>query len=164
MTGDDLREKAVLHIPNFAVVEDAQIIFEHLNITQDGYLTKWIFTAEDLGEGDGRTQYPDLLIIRPNMEHFITVLTLQGSDAVLTDYPNVYERTLQNPMQVISGDFIEIQLPPIPNTRLLLSFVRNGGPSGINIRRKKDVAPVSGREGSLPLVTMEICKSCTTII
>ena len=161
LTEDDLREKAALHIPNLAVVENAYVVFEHLNITQDGYLTKWIFTAEDLGEGDGRTQYPDLRIIRPYMESFLAAIILQGSNAVLNDYPNVYEYTLQNATQVQNGDFISIMLPPISNTRLLLSFVQNGGPSGIHFRRKKDVAPVSGREGDLPLVTMEICKSTT---
>ena len=166
MTEDDLGGKAALYIPNFAVVEDALIIFEHQNITQDSYLTKWIFTAEDLGEGDGRTQYPNLRIIRRTLSNVVTVKTLPSSGAVLTGYPNVYEYTLQNPMPVISGDFIGIQLPPISSTRLLLSFVRNGGPSGIDVgfRRKRDVEAISDREGSLPLVTMEICKSWTTIM
>ena len=138
-------------------MESGYILFEHLNITQDGYLTKWTFTAEDLGEGDG---YPNVSIIRPQ-ETFI--LTLQ--DAVLTNYSNVYELTLQNAIQVQTGDFIAIQLPPISNIRLLLSFVGNGGPSStyidVGLRRKKDVKPVSGREGPLPLVTMEISKSST---
>ena len=142
-------------------MEDADILFEHLNITQDGYLTKWTFTAEDLGEGDGRTKYPELRITRLSFSYAQSVLTLNGSGAVLTGYPNVYEFTLQtqNATQVQTGDFIAIQLPPISDTQLLLSFVGNGGPSGVHVQRKKDVEPVSGKEGPLPLVTMEIRKS-----
>ena len=71
----------------------------------------------------------------------------------------MYELTLENAIQVQTGDIIAIQLPPISNIRLLLSFVGNGGPSGVHVQRKKDVEPVSGREGPLPLVTMEISKS-----
>ena len=165
LTEDVLREKAALHIPNFAVVVNGYILFEHLNITQDGSLIKWGFTAEDQGEGDG---YPDLYIIRLHTEAFATAIFLRGSGAILTDHPNVYEYTLKNATQVHTGDIIAIQLPPISNTRLLLSFVGNGGPSGtyidVGLRRKKDVEPVSGREGPLPLVTMEISKSTTIIM
>ena len=62
---DELREKA-RYIPNFAEVENNTILFPHLNTVQDGDLVKWTFTAEDLGEGEGRTDYPDLLILDPD--------------------------------------------------------------------------------------------------
>lgn len=164
LSKEDLRENATLNIPNFVVVENDYILFEHLNITQNGSLTKWIFTAEDRGEGD---KYPDLLIFRMinNTENrrtvLVTAVTLPGSRAVPTNNVNVYEYTVQNDTQVKAGDQIAIMLPPISNARLLLSFVRNGGPEGINLR-KRAVDPVSGREGDLPLVTLEISNDILT--
>ena len=155
LSDGDLREKAALHIPNFVEVEDDFIFFPHLNITQDGYLVKWIFTAEDLGQGEGRTQYPQLRIVRSDF----VPQPLQGSDPVPTDYSNVYEFTLASPMQVQAGYMIALQLPPITSARLLLSFVRNSGPPGESVRVKRDIQPVEGREGDLPLVTLEISKS-----
>ena len=155
MSEDDLREKAALYIPNFVEVEDDLILFLHLNITQDGYLVKWIFTAEDLGQGEGRTQYPQLKIVRSDF----VLQPLQGSDPVPTDYSNVYEFTLASPMQVQAGYTITLQLPPITSARLLLSFVRNSGPPGERVLGKRDIQPVEGREGDLPLVTLDISKS-----
>ena len=160
MSEGDLREKAALHIPNFVEVEDNWIFFPHLNITQDGYLVKWIFTAEDLGQGEGRTQYPQLQIVRSDF----TPRSLQGSDPVPTDYSNVYEFTLASPIQVQAGDFIALQLPSITSARLLLSFVRNSGPPGERVLGKRDIQPVEGREGDLPLVTLEISKSKNTTL
>ena len=162
MSKKDLKEKAALHIPNFAVVENDLILFEHLNITHDGYLTKWIFTAENLGEGEERTKYPKLRIIRMENENAVTVSTLEGCDAVLTSYFNVYEHTIEIATKVQAGDSIGIVVPSISDARLLLSFVRNSGPSGINVR-KRDVEPVSGREGNLPLVTLEISNDIVTL-
>ena len=165
MNEEELKEKAALHIPNFAVGKNGLILFEHLKITQDGYLTKWIFTAEDLGEGDGRTQYPDLHIYRPAIQNDMTsiVFTLPGHDVVLTNNSNVYEYAPQTAMQVKTGYFIAITLPSISNARLLLSFVRNSGPSGTDIGLgKRDVEPLSGREGDLPLITLEISNDILT--
>ena len=160
MSEDDLREKAALHIPNFVEVEDDFIAFPHLNITQNGYLVKWIFTAEDLGQGEERTQYPQLLIVESD---FMT-RPLEGSDPVPTDYSNVYEFTLASPMQVQAGEFIALQYKPITSARLLLSFVRNSGPPGERVLLgKRDIQPVEGR-GELPLVTLEISKSRNTLI
>ena len=165
MTEEDLRKKAALSIPNFALLEEGEIQFLHLNITQDGYLKKWTFTAEDLGEGNGgsRTEYPDLRIIRPNLRFHVTAMTLHGSDAIPTEFPNVYDYT-NDTMQFIAGDFIAIKLPPMNKARLSLSFVRNSGPNGIRIQlTKRDVTPVSGREGDLPLVTLEISNDIVTL-
>ena len=153
MSEEELRKKAAMYIPNFAVLEEGEIQFLHLRITQDGYLKKWTFTAEDLGEGNGRVGYPDLHIIR-HMGAYVTAMTLHGSDADPTEYPNVYEYT-KDAMAFKAEDFIAIKLPPMNSTRLSLSFVRNSGPPGINLR-KRDVTPVSNREGDLPLVTLEI--------
>ena len=141
-----------LSIPNFAEVEnDVFLLFSSLIITQDGYLVKWTFTAEDLGQEDGRTQFPGLII---GAERIIS-----GQDAVSTNYPNVYEYTATSSMPVEAGDIITVQLPPESSARMLLSFVRNAGPHGIAVgigRRKRDIDPFSGREGNLPLITLEI--------
>ena len=154
---NDLREKA-RYIPNFAEVEgNAIILFQHLNIIQDGYLVKWTFTAEDLGEG---TNYPGLQINR----NIISKITAQ-SGPFPTNYSNVYEFILGTGTQVQAGDSIALELPPISSARLLLSFVRNGGPPGerVLLRRKRDIEPVQGRGGDLPLVTLEISKSSMII-
>ena len=143
-----------LSIPNFAEVEnDVFLVFDSLNITQDGYLVKWTFTAEDLGQEDGRTLFPSLIIGATNRRIF-------GENAVSTNYPNVYEYIAPTSMPVYAGDMITVQLPAESSARMLLSFVRNAGPpvGAIIIpgRRKRDVDPVSGREGNLPLITLEI--------
>ena len=151
MSEDDLREKAALHIPNFVEVEDDIILYPHMIISQDGYLVKWTFTAEDLGQGEGRTQYPQLQII---FENIGILHTLNGFDAVPTDYSNVYEVTLASPLPVQAGYNILLELPPITSARLLLSFVRNSGPPGLSLLAKRDIQPVEGREGDLPLVTL----------
>ena len=138
---DELREKARF-IPNFADVEDVFLPFPHMNITQDGYLVKWTFTAKDLGEDYGRTEYPDLYILRlPTgntdyieyeyedveswmMDHADGVIVyLNGSQSVSTNYPNVYEYTVELPMPVEAGDFIAIHQPLKNTARFLLSFV-----------------------------------------
>ena len=100
LSEDDLREKAALYIRNIVEVEDDFIFFSHLNISQDGYLVKWISTAEDLGQGEGRTQYPQLIIIIVRSD--LVPQPLLGSDPVPTDYSNIYEFTLASPMDVYS--------------------------------------------------------------
>ena len=136
---DELREKA-RYIPNFAEVEHQYIPFPHLNITQDGYLVKWIFTAEDLGRGEGRTQYPQLLILPPNSTNFgynginnycstsDRVHCLNSSQSVATEYLNVYEYTVDPPLPVETGYFIAIYQPPRETARMLLSFVKRAPP------------------------------------
>ena len=145
-----------LSIPNFAEVEneeDVLLMFNSLIITQNGYLVKWTFIAEDLGQEDGRTQFPGLVIGNDGL--------ISGEDAVSTNYSNVYEYTAPSSIPVQAGNIITVQLPPESSARLLLSFVRNAGPPGIDLiipigRRKRDIDPVSGREGNLPLITLEI--------
>ena len=141
-----------LSIPNFAEVENELLLFDSLIITQDGNLVKWTFTAEDLGQEDGRTQFPSLVIGADRL--------ISGEDAVSTNYSNVYEYTATSSMPVKAGDMIIVQQPAESRARMFLSFVRNAGPPGIDFtiigRRKRDVDPVSGREGNLPLITLEI--------
>ena len=94
-------------------------------------------------------------------QNAVGVHDLPGRDALLTNYSNVYEYTPEKTMRVKTGDFIGIILPPI-SARLLLSFVRNSGPSGDVVEIPGDVEPVSGREGDLPLITLEISKNIVT--
>ena len=138
----DLREKTALFIPNFVLV-DSNGVFDHLTIIQDGNLTKWTFTAEDLGIG--RTGYPELRIVRDLQ----LVPMLSGSTAVSTLYPNVYEVIADPPLPVKTGDFVYLILPSISTARLLLSFVLTGSPPGVSLDTGEDI------EG-LPLITLEI--------
>ena len=160
MSVDELREKARF-IPNFADVEDVFLPFPHMNITQDGYLVKWTFTAEDLGEDHDRTEYPDLYILRlPTgdtdymeyeyedveswmMDHTDGVIVyLNGSLSVSTNYPNVYEYTVELPMPVQAGDFIAIHQPPDDNARLLLSFVHCPATETIHLHEDYPIQPL----------------------
>ena len=146
-----MRERTAQFIPNFIQLENDLILYFHLNITQDGYLTKWTFAAEDLGQGHER---PDLQVHRFN-DRGIPVLsnTLPGSNALLTVYPNVFEYTVDPPLSVLAGDFIGLVLPPDTTARLLLSFILNDSPPGESIRNF-DV--INGDVDGLPLVTLEI--------
>ena len=157
MSVDELREKARF-IPNFADVEDEFLLFPHMNITQDGYLVKWTFTAEDLDEDHGGTEYPDLYILRlPTgdtdymeyeyegveswmMDHAdgVIIVYLNGSQSVSTNYPNVYEYTVEPPMPVQAGDFIAIYQPPDDDARLLLSFVYCPATETIQLEKRDD--------------------------
>ena len=156
---DELREKA-RYIPNFAEVEDEYITFSHLDITQDGYLVKWIFTAEDLGQGEGRTQYPQLMILAPNsMESSFKSYTsdhcLNSSQSVATKYLNVYEYTVDPPLPVETGYFIAIYQPPRETARMLLTFVKRA-PPGTTIDFEAD-HPSSRADFLLqPLIHLEI--------
>ena len=148
-----MRERAALFIPNFIQLENDCIFYTHLNITQDGYLTKWTFAAEDLGQGH---EWPVLQVNRfndigDNIPEIIN--TLPGSNALLTVYPNVFEYTVDPPLSVLAGDFIGLDLPPDTTVRLLLSFILNDSPPGESIRNF-DVN--NGDVGGLPLVTLEI--------
>ena len=151
LSEDDLRERTAQFIPNFIQLENDFIFYPHLNITQDGYLTKWTFAAEDLGQGHER---PVLDIFRFD-EFYIPEIynTLPGSNALLTVYPNVFEYTVDPPLSLQAGDFIGLDLPPEPTTRLLLSFILNNSSHGESVRNF-DVN--NGIVDGLPLVTLEI--------
>ena len=155
---NELREKA-RYIPNFAKVEDGYTYYPHLNITQDGYLVKWTFTAEDMGQGEGRTQYPQLLILAPDSIHTSSknerVPCLNSSQSVATEYLNVYEYTVDPPLPVKTGYFIAIYQPPRETARLLLSFVKRAKP-GTTIDLKGDHTFNKADFLLQPLVNLEI--------
>ena len=136
---EELREKA-RYIPNFAdgdEVKGMYIPFPHLNIRQNGNLTKWTFTAEDLGERNGSMGYPDLLIVASNSKcedmDCDAVYRLHGSQSVSTIYPNVYEYIVDPPLPVKTGYFIAIHQPPEEDARMLLSFVKRAREGEINL-------------------------------
>ena len=118
------------------------IVYDHLTITQDGNLTKWTFTAEDLGTG--RTGYP---LLRIHIMITQDLVIINGSTA-LAIYPNVYEVTVDPPLPVEAGDFISLVLPSVTTARLLLTFILTGSP-GVNLDTGEEI------EG-LPLITLEI--------
>ena len=121
------------------------ILYFHLPIIRDGYLTKWTFTAVDLGIG--RTGYPLLRI-----QDMVTLdfVIINGSTAQpLAIYPNVYEVTIAPPLPVEAGDFISLVLPSVTTARLLLTFILTGSQLGENIDTGEEF------EG-LPLITLEI--------
>ena len=117
-----------------------------MNITQDGQLIKWTFTAEDQGPEVGRTQYPVLWVMR-NAE---IAFSLNGSQAVLTDYPNVYEYIPDSPLSVEAGDYIAVLQPPEDTAHLLLSVVQCPVP-GSELNVEKAV---------VPLVSLEVVGQC----
>ena len=143
------------NIPNFAQAVEGHTIYPNMIITQDGQLVRWTFTAEDQGMGEGRIRYPELQVYRINTN----VFTLPESNKVVpTAYPNVYECVPDHPLSVKAGDYVTVLQPPEHTARLLLSFVGFAGPRGLptNVRRKRAVWPLPGKEGNLPLITLEI--------
>ena len=119
------------------------IVYFHLTITRDGSLTKWTFTAEDLGME--RTGYPLLIIL-----NVITLdLVIVNGSTALTIYPNVYEVTIDPPLPVEDGDFISLVLPSVTTARLLLTFILTGSPPGLSLDTAEEF-------DGLPLITLEI--------
>ena len=152
LSEDNVRERTAQFIPNFIQLENDHILYPQLNIIQDGYLTKWTFAAEDLGQGHER---PDLLVYRVNdITSFPVIInTLPGSNALLTVYPNVFEYTVDPPLSLQARDVIGLDLPPDTTARLLLSFILNDSPPGVSLVNF-DVD--NGNVDGLPLVTLEI--------
>ena len=113
-----------------------------MNITQDGQLVKWTFTAEDKGPENVKVEYPELWIMRNGEKK----LSLPGSVAVLTAYPNVYECVPDPPLSVKVGDYIGVWQPPEHTARLLLSFVQYHAPGSKAVTVREVV----------PLVSLEV--------
>ena len=126
---------------------NGELLYDHLTITQDGYLVKWTFIGVELGLGE---ECPELLIYKHDIVQPRPLEpSLQSSTAVSTLYPNVYNVTVAPPFPVRSGDFISLILPPVTTARLLLTFILTGSPPGFNLDAGEDI------EG-LPLITLEI--------
>ena len=128
-----------------------QLLYEHLNITQDGYLVKWTFTGVELGLGE---VCPKLRIYRNEIEQLRELpraldLPPQISAAVSTLYPNVYNVIVAPPFPVRTGDSIGLFLPVVTTARLSLTLLLTGSPPGMNLDTGENI------EG-LPLITLEI--------
>ena len=122
---NELREKA-RYIPNFGYPTGNQS-FPHLRISQKGSLVKWTFTARKLEPTVSRTRFPQLIIIPSycNREEVqCSYDILNSSRPVVTDYPNVYESTVDPPVPVNVGDTIAIHQPPDERAVMQLVFVR----------------------------------------
>ena len=126
---DELREKA-RYIPNFVNVSDQTLHFQHMKITQDGYIVKWTFTAEKnhLTSNYSWMEYPQLVILSSNYNPSITtdsdyvVYSTDSSQANNTPYPNVYEVTIPS-VPVSVGDYIAVYQPDYNKAGMLLKFV-----------------------------------------
>ena len=128
----------------FIIVEmdDDEIEFKHLSITQNGFLVKWTFVARNIGDGD---DCPTLFIAKENLPITIAVVNMDCTNDL---YPNVHQCTVE-PQSVEAGDFIGVILPALSDARLLLSFIIiNGVPPGESSRGVQ----VEG----LPLIAVEV--------
>ena len=128
---DELREKA-RYIPNFVNVSDQTLHFQHMKITQDGYIVKWTFTAEkkQSTSNDSWVEYPQLVILSSNY-NFNKTINCSDSDVVhcinisqgnITEYPNVYE-VIVPAVPVSVGDYIAVYQPDYNKAGMLLKFV-----------------------------------------
>ena len=117
-------------------------MFPDMNITQDGQLVKWTFTAEDKGPKNMSVEYPELWIMRSGTK----VFSLSASVAALTAYPNVYDCVPDSPQSVKAGDYIAVLQPPKHTAQLLLSFVQYHAPGSKAVTMKEVV----------PLVSLEV--------
>ena len=157
----DVVEQATF-IPNFAEVEDNTVLFPNMTLTHDGHLMTWIFTASDLGQDSGRNLYPQLQVYAFDAlsGDYSLQFTLSADEAHQTSYANVYEVVVDPPQPVQAGFVVGLVQPPKPSGRLMLSFVTNAGPRPVSIptgtRERRNVEPFPGREGALPLLTLEI--------
>ena len=147
----NLTELTTRFIPNIVERDDDEIEFEHLTITQNGFLVKWTFVARNIGDGD---DYPTLFIAKENSATG-TILVV-NMDCTNDLYPNVHQCTVE-PQQVIAGEYIGVILPALRDARLLLSFIIiNGVPPGESLSRSDLV------EG-LPLIAVEVGESYTQL-
>ena len=146
LSEDELKMKATQYARNISHFSDDRIKFQALNVTQEGYLSKWTFAAQDKGETG--SVYPALIVLRINDRGKSVALLMQSSDPVPTLYPNVYESIITPPLLVRVGDFIALDLPSIQRTRLLLSLVTTQESVGAGI--------FTGAVDALPLVFLQI--------
>ena len=110
---------------------------------------------------NGRHLYPNLQVYRGQS----LVFTLHASGAVSSAYPNVYEYVPDPPLSVEAGDYIAVWQPPKDTACLLLSFVRFAGPQSLVLNRtKRAIQQLLGREGNLPLVTLEIISEFSLLL
>ena len=130
MEVEELREKA-RYIPNFAENTTNQS-FPDLNITQDGFLVKWTFTGHETHpRPPWRKEYPQLIILPSDFRgggaincSDDRVRCLNSSTSAPTEYPNVYESTVDPRVPVNVGDYIAVHHPSNERAAMRLMFVR----------------------------------------
>ena len=126
---EELREKA-RYIPNFAEPTDSEQRFPDLRITQDGFLVQLTVTAELVNPpyllG---TEYPQLIILPSGFTSDGSLsCSLDGvscisiSKPIKTEFPNVYNVTVEPPVPVKTGDYIAVHQPRTAAVRI--RFVR----------------------------------------
>ena len=164
---DELREKA-RYIPNFATEHDIETItIPFLRITQDGNISKWTFTAKENNMG---TEYPKLFLLPPGTSEDYNIHDsvndnmpcLDASQAIATEYPNVYELSVDPPVPVRVGDYIAIRQPSSNVARMMISFVKIPR----SVHQEINLSTTNQYFQLQPLVHLEIGKNiyfiCTT--
>ena len=146
LSKEGLLEAVSLTIPNSTERDHDDIEFEHLSITQPGYLVSWSFVGRSTGGGEN---FPGLFIAALWLPTTIPIIPIECSSD--THYPNVYECRVE-PHLVDAGWFVGVHLPPFSDAKVLLSFIFNESPPGESLAHSVLI------EG-LPLVSLKIRKS-----
>ena len=132
-----------------------------MNFKQDGILTDMTFAAVNLGSENGRNRFPILQVYRPDTHGgYIIHYSISLSGATQTQDPHVYQLSVVPPRYIQAGSIVGFVQPPKSEAQFLLSFLRNAGPPAQSSCASENsiVIPFPGREGPLPLVSLEIGK------
>ena len=167
---------STLSVGRLAKSNRAQRIIPSLNFTCDGAISKWIIRAEWNGGG---TAFPDLQLWRSSSEN--GVYTKVGNTTLSATSPNsssLYELAVRPSLPFQRGDVLGIFQPHGQLSRLRI-YYRTGSGNPLNFVFRPPAAssvtepPLEGftTMGSgitlqtvLPLVTVEICKPCLSLL
>ena len=125
-----MKEQALV-LASFVEVYSQERVIPGLSITESGQLTSWTFAASNLGASSGRTQYPQLRILRWNSvsdEFDIIYKTDSTVEPMQTGFLNVYEYVEGPPLRVEAGNMFGFYQPPEAESRLSLTVIAGAGP------------------------------------
>ena len=125
-----MKEQALV-LASFVEVYSQERVIPGLSITESGQLTSWTFAANNLGASSGRTQYPELRILRWNSatdEFDIIYKTDSTVEPMQTGFLNVYEYVEDSPLKVESGDVFGFYQPPEAESQLSFAVLAGAGP------------------------------------
>ena len=127
-------------IPKFTGRGNDLIRFQHLNITQNGFLENWVFVSTSTEEG---SIYPK--IFTSNSSSIIN--EVENTNCTETSHPNVHECSVV-PSVVKAGDHVGVELLA-PLQLIFISL--NGVPPGESLDRGMIVQ-------GFPLITVGVGK------
>ena len=151
-----------LGLTNFVEVYSQERVIPGLRITESGQLTSWTFAASGIGISSGRTQYPELRLLRrgPAVDGYITVHKTNSTvEPVRTGFLNVYEYVEDPPLRVEAGDMFGFYQPPEAESQLSLAVIAGAGPPNeitITTRSVKRETGSLEQGNDLPLVFIVI--------